>query len=479
MRFLTRTSVIVFSLCLLIAGAGTLYSQNFTNPVTLLFLSSSTGNPIGVSPQDPLPVDCVTGCSGGGGGGAITIASGAVASGAYSSGSIASGAIAAGAQVDLLTMRGTKNAGTAAANSILFGGVYNSTPLTLTNTQQASSQLDANGYLKVNIAAGSGGAVTIADGADVALGAVADAAWVSGNGTAISLLKNIATGVGSAIPAGSALIGKIDPGTIATWGLAPVAAGTAPTNMMVNGLIYNSTEISPTTGQSFALQGDSKGRVRGVIMDAAGNSRGANVSSSNRLSVETSIGASGVVSGAFASGALASGSIAAGAQVDLLTMRGTKAAGTAAANSALTGCVYNSTDVVLTDGQQAATQCGLGAIVITQPYAKSANLVSGVTSAMTGTTSTSLIAAPSGSLHNYVTQLICTNSHATVGTFVNVQDGSGGTTIYAAYAAAVGGGFTLTFPAPLRQPTAATALYVADVTTGANVICAASGFKAL
>lgn len=52
---------------------------------------------------------------------------------------------------------GTKNAGTAAANSALVGGVYNSTPLTLTNTQQSSLQLDANGYAKVNVAAGGAG----------------------------------------------------------------------------------------------------------------------------------------------------------------------------------------------------------------------------------------------------------------------------------------------------------------------------------
>ena len=41
---------------------------------------------------------------------------------------------------------------------------------------------------------GGGGAVTIADGADVALGAKADAAWVSGDGTAIAILKTIAAG---------------------------------------------------------------------------------------------------------------------------------------------------------------------------------------------------------------------------------------------------------------------------------------------
>jgi hypothetical protein len=64
-----------------------------------------------------------------------------------------------------------------------------------------------------------------------------------------------------------------------------VGAGTAPTNQLVVGALYNSTEISPTTGQAFALQADSKGRLRNVIMDAAGNTRGANVNASNQLSV--------------------------------------------------------------------------------------------------------------------------------------------------------------------------------------------------
>lgn len=63
-------------------------------------------------------------------------------------------------------------------------------------------------------------------------------------------------------------------------------------------------------------------------------------------------------SGAFSSGAFASGSIASGAMVDLLTVIGSKAAGTAAASSLLTGCVYNSTPPSLSNGQQVATQCG-------------------------------------------------------------------------------------------------------------------------
>lgn len=103
------------------------------------------------------------------------------------------------------------------------------------------------------------------------------------------------------------------------------------------------------------------------------------------------------------------------------------------------------------------------------PYALPENFVSGaITSAMTGTTSTSLIAAPAGSLRNYITTIIVSNSHATVGTDIIIQDGNGGTTLMVIPAAAVYGGAVINLPVPLRQPTAATALYCANVTTGSS-----------
>ena len=88
-----------------------------------------------------------------------SIASGAIAAGAYVSGSVlsgafASGSLAAGSMVDLLTMRGAVGAGTAPADALIGGAVYNSTPLTVGNTQSAALQSDANGFLKVNVAAG-------------------------------------------------------------------------------------------------------------------------------------------------------------------------------------------------------------------------------------------------------------------------------------------------------------------------------------
>lgn len=116
--------------------------------------------------------------------------------------------------------------------------------------------------------------------------------------------------------------------------------------------------------------------------------------------------------------------------------------------------------------------------LIVLPYANPENFVSGaITSAMTGTTSTSLIGAPAGSLRNYITQITVSNSHATVGTDVIIQDGSGGTTLYVIPAAPAYGGATVTFPVPLRQPTTATAIYCANVTTGSSIKVSASGYK--
>lgn len=102
--------------------------------------------------------------------------------------------------------------------------------------------------------------------------------------------------------------------------------------------------------------------------------------------------------------------------------------------------------------------------------------VKGTTSAMTGTTSTSLLAAPGASLYNYVTTIVVSNSHATVGTDVTLQDGSGGTAMMTIPAAAVYGGAVITLPVPLKQTTANTALYCVNLTTGASTKVSVVGY---
>lgn len=132
----------------------------------------------------------------------------------------------------------------------------------------------------------------------------------------------------------------------------------------------------------------------------------------------------------------------------------------------------------VTTGDRADFITDLAAKQIVMPYANNENFVSGaITTAMTATTSTSLIAAPAAGLRNYITTIIVSNSHATVGTDIIIQDGSGGTTLMTIPAAAVYGGAVINLPVPLRQPTTATAIFCANVTTGASTKVSAVGYK--
>ena len=104
-----------------------------------------------------------------------------------------------------------------------------------------------------------------------------------------------------------------------------------------------------------------------------------------------------------------------------------------------------------------------------------ANVVYGTTTSMTGTTSTQLLAAVSTKTISTV-HLSCVNSSAT-GTLVSVQDGSGGTILGTVTAAPNFGGHEENNNFPLFPPTSAgNGLYVANVTTGAAVICTATGW---
>lgn len=138
----------------------------------------------------------------------------------------------------------------------------------------------------------------------------------------------------------------------------------------------------------------------------------------------------------------------------------------------------SSENAVVTTGRMVQLVADLVGKLIVLPYSNPENFVSGaITTAMTGTTSTSLLAAPASGLRNYITHIVVSNAHATVGTDLIIQDGSGGTTLYTIPAAAVYGGSSITFPVPLRQPTTATAIFCANVTTGASTKVSATGYK--
>jgi hypothetical protein len=112
---------------------------------------------------------------------------------------------------------------------------------------------------------------------------------------------------------------------------------------------------------------------------------------------------------------------------------------------------------------------------LVRPYAKPEDLISGVSTDITGTTSTQVIAAQGQNLRIYVTHLLVQNSHASVGTWVNVKDGTG-STLYTVYAASGGAGASCPLPAPLKT-SAGSALNAICETTGSNVRVSASGFR--
>lgn len=107
-------------------------------------------------------------------------------------------------------------------------------------------------------------------------------------------------------------------------------------------------------------------------------------------------------------------------------------------------------------------------------YAPSASLVSAVTSIITSTSQTSVLATAPGAQRNYVTQMLVTNA-AAVGTFVDIMDGPN--VVYSGYAAASGGGFSASFPAPFKQATTVQSLDM-KVRVQASIIVAMSGYTA-
>lgn len=107
-------------------------------------------------------------------------------------------------------------------------------------------------------------------------------------------------------------------------------------------------------------------------------------------------------------------------------------------------------------------------------YAPTSSFVSGVTSVITGTASVQVLAPAAGGQRNYITNVLVTNA-AAVGTTVQLYDG--GNVIYVGYAAASGGGFALSFPAPLRQSSIAGNLSALS-SIQASVYVSASGYTA-
>lgn len=131
------------------------------------------------------------------------------------------------------------------------------------------------------------------------------------------------------------------------------------------------------------------------------------------------------------------------------------------AKSSLTGITLVAADD-RTDGF-----ADLDGVQIQKPYAPSGNTLQ-VRVANTDGASTALtVFDNTAGLRNYITTIIAYNSSATAG-YVDILDGSGGT-IIATIPLPATGGAVVPFPLPLRQPTAATALYF-DVSAALSTV---------
>ena|SRR5215831_12194775 len=125
-----------------------------------------------------------------------------------------------------------------------------------------------------------------------------------------------------------------------------------------------------------------------------------------------------------------------------------------------------------------------GHALTVNPWTGGAFASGAVTTAMTATTSTSVIAGLASN-YLYVTQCTASNASTTVSTDMVLQDGSGGTTLYvlpvpaAGVAGTGGGGGTYTFPAPLKVPTAGNGLFAANVTTGSSTKISCTGWRSV
>lgn len=341
-------------------------------------------------------------------------------------------------------------------------------------------------YLKLSVGAGSaaitdmalqaGAAIGLKVGSNTFINAIADTGLTSS--LRIAGGAGLPTGFGGGGTSGGG--GGDASAANQTVVQGVIGAATAPTKMNVGGGVYNSSPITLTNGQSAALQMDANGYLNVNIKTGA--SSGA-VSQGSTTSGQTGLLMQGAVTTGQPSYTTAQTSPLSLTTAGLLRVAVESQSGVAqgSTTSGQTGSPILartlSTSPTDTTAQSNMPVLDLKGALLVQPYGHNDNGVSGVTAAMTGTTSTSLIPAPGSGLYNYITTIIVSNSHATIGTDVELQDGSGGTTFAVIPAAALYGGAAITLPKPLKQPTSNTALYVKNTTTGASTRVTAIGYK--
>ena len=163
--------------------------------------------------------------------------------------------------------------------------------------------------------------------------------------------------------------------------------------------------------------------------------------------------------------------------VDVLTVNAQAAHDAAIAGNPIriAGRAETTEIAAVADGDTCDLMTDINGRLVVAPYAVPERLVSGSGTAITGTTAQEQLAAGAAGIRNYITSIMVTNSHATVGTLVEIRDGTT-TVLWRGYAAPAGGGFSVQFPTPLKG-TAATAVNAYNITTGANTYVNVAGFQ--
>jgi hypothetical protein len=238
-------------------------------------------------------------------------------------------------------------------------------------------------------------------------------------------------------------------GTSKGYGIMAVAV---PTDTAVN-------------ANDIAMPGMSLNReLFGVIRDAAGNARGANVNASNQLSVTGPVTNAGTFAVQVDGNALTALQLiddtvfADDAAVTLGTSKGNVAAGVAVAT--------DGTDptAVSAEGDAAALRTDMNRLlIVNQTHPRFWHVSADYAAAQTNV---SVKAAPGASLSLYITDIQVSNG-ATAGN-VTLLDGSGGTVLYELYPA-INGGATLSLRSPIKL-TANTALCLTSTTVTTHSI---------
>lgn len=147
--------------------------------------------------------------------------------------------------------------------------------------------------------------------------------------------------------------------------------------------------------------------------------------------------------------------------------------------SPFNNALVRSAVITLTAGRVSGGTVTLGGAAVNKPFAVPELdwQFASATGGIVNTTAVAAKAAGAAGIRNYVTGLQLQNQHATVGTEFVVLDGAS-TVIFRTYLPPVMNvPVAVTFPTPLRG-TAAAALQVACITTGAQVHCSVQGYQA-